>query len=97
MPWFTDTASAPVVYTGSTDFTNRWAWSGGGDTALVVQRESVTTTTREIRGLTWAAALASASAWADCDNTSAIVTRASDGGNYTVIVTTETRVITPET
>lgn len=97
---FTDTASAPVVYMGATNFQSRTflqITDTDGRTRFEVCRFKLQTTVREIRGLDWDTATTSAAYWSGQANTSAVVSRATDAGHYTVTVTVESRSLTPDT
>ena len=90
MAWLSDTSAATVVYMGASNFRNV-GFIGTTAGAISTWIEQYSDVVREIRGLTYAAATTSAAAWSGDTGTSASVVRASEGGNYTVVVAVTTQ------
>ena len=100
MAWFTDTSSAPNVPIGATNFRSKVfleITDTSGATAFRSYTGILRTTVRELRGLDYSTATTSAAYWDTQPNTSAIVTRASEGGDYTLTITTDARSLSEDT
>jgi len=95
MAAYTDTASAPTVYMGTTDINGIVNLDPG--TGVAGYTYSNVTVTYEIRGLADTTAAASATYHAAQANTSAIATRTSEAGLYKVVYSTLVSTLTPDT
>ena len=95
MPGFTDTATAPTVFLGASNIQDR-VFLSVDTSGFTSYPGTIATQIYEIVGLRDTTAIASAAYWSAQANTSAIVTRTSNAGLYSVIRTTQTRILVPE-